>query len=132
MRMVAILMLLGCRTPPLADGDAGFVACGSARCSLAAGELCCDDYQSPPTCTTSCPATFDGLACDGPEDCPGQKCCGSVDSDGATRSACATTCAQGPASALCHADSDCGMGLRCCPVNPDLYPGVNDCGSPCP
>jgi hypothetical protein len=102
--------------PDAAQMQPGLVACGSSDCDVAQGETCCLKVSTgTPSCGTSaCPQFSTTIACDGPEDCGGTACCGSV----AEGTACiaSAACASGIAQ-FCHADSDCPASLpTCCSI----------------
>src|SRR4051812_21843088 len=133
MRALMWMLLLGCRTQPLADRDLSrpadlsqsepqFVSCGRDQtCSIAAGEHCCD--ASPLFCATAPCVNADQFDCDGPEDCPGAICCFPI-RDSFAHAACAADC---PGEGrLCHSIADCPEGLVCC-LNFVLGPGDGLC-----
>ena len=88
------------------------VGCGPSSCDLAQGEACCLKISSGVgTCdTAACPAASSKLSCDGPEDCNGLACCGSV----AEGMACTggTECTM--AAQLRHEDADCPPSKAAC------------------
>jgi hypothetical protein len=106
-------------------GVAVEVICSSSKCAVSSGKKCCtvsygeyaDQY-----CATTCPYT--AIACDGPEDCGGNACCGFFGTGwgcSASRS-CSATALQ-----LCHASSDCSSDAPYCCANtglPGLYHAV--------
>ena len=114
-----------------ADGVAK-ISYGQRKCALLSGQAC---YGLPtgPVCTTTCAAEADQLRCDGPEDCPGCKCCPSLTPIGASRAACADTCVPGRGPELCHSSAECksANGAVCCPIHASRYPGVGACESRC-
>lgn len=118
-------------SPGDAGADAtGVVACAAATCSLGAGQICCMENGPAPQCTTTCPSGDDSIACDGPEDCPGQVCCEGPFSTG-SHAACAAECVLGRTIRVCHETSDCPDDAGCCPVNATVYPGFNACTGGC-
>jgi hypothetical protein len=87
-----------------ADPFAG-VDCGPAgSCTFS----CCLDLtqeDAPPFCATSCGVNVSSFACDGPEDCSGDACCGDV-----TGTSCKPACDFDEVE-RCHTDADCSDGL---------------------
>jgi hypothetical protein len=113
------------------------IACGTETdppCSIPA-EVCCDVSIGMDKCVAAGSCNERSLACDGPEDCPGQECCLFSD-----RSQCLDTGICGTTGVLsevmCHGDGDCDMaaGEHCCGLSPgpvaDVY-GVCRAGG-CP
>ena len=112
------------------------VVCGASRCHAANGEGCCSTPSTPPAvaCATSCPAG-DMLRCDGPEDCPGQKCCSRFLPSSYSEAVCTDECPWGSALQLCHTDTDCvgasaPGATRCCPLAANAFPGAGVCDAP--
>jgi hypothetical protein len=108
----------------------GQVRCASESCSLEAGQICCMLQGPAPTCTTACPVGSDSIACDGPEDCPGQVCCEGPDQTG-SHATCATECTPGRTVRVCHDATHCPAGASCCPVNAQVYPSFRACTDDC-
>lgn len=105
------------RPPPTMT--AGWVECGTTRCALETS-TCCATLTGG-SCVSGgggCPATGGARRCDGPEDCRiGEICCARAEGTaGIYRSACSNRDGCQGGFAMCHADADCGSGLRCCPV----------------
>jgi hypothetical protein len=112
--------------PRAGDG----VRCIGAPADCAAGEVCCSTPVETRCQAASMPCTGPAIACDGPEDCPGQACCGT-----GPGTSCAATC---PADRICHETSECGAGESCCPIGGGPPRGaLEHCivlppGTPCP
>ena len=100
--------------------DAGATAgieCGMETCNVSTQE-CCITGGPGGGGSTACVAegTCEGTpaACDGPEDCGGDICCGTF---GGTT--CETTCEGQGSAELCHSASDCSAsGDMCCDFGP--------------
>ncbi|HEY2517532.1 MAG TPA: hypothetical protein VGI39_41950 [Polyangiaceae bacterium] len=114
--------------PDAGTDAAGVVVCDQDLCVIASGEVCCE-HANAPLCVTSCPSPLSVIACDGPEDCPGQVCCEGPFPR--SHASCDDQCVPGSTIRVCHVDSDCAPGIKCCPVNPDVYPGFNWCKDDC-
>lgn len=103
-------------TPDAAtENNVGVVGCSASECDLGQGQVCCLQVSTGSgTCSTAaCPMFSSTVSCDGPEDCNGNACCGSV----AEGMACTTgnSCASGVQ--LCHGDGDCTANEpTCCTV----------------
>lgn len=107
-----------------AGGDGGsIVPVGEVTCVLPClvGEICCVTKQDPPT-AQECMAAVDcegvgvTVACDGPEDCPGQRCCGVFDppSDLYVSVSCGVCNGSHPSPIICHyPDGECPPGKEC-------------------
>ena len=114
-------------------GTANGVFCGVTTCAV--GQLCCPTISNgsiSTTCAASCPSG-NALACDGPEDCAGNVCCGTTTTDTGTFPNCPPTkasakcestctssvpfsCASTSTVRLCHTASECtepGYGYCC-------------------
>jgi hypothetical protein len=119
------------------SNQAGIVQCGASQCRAVAGEACCgsSSASSGPFCSTSCPADGrDVTRCDGPEDCPGQKCCYRGPPDGHSEASCRSDCPWGNGLELCHGDTECvdvsvPGATKCCPAS-STYPGLGVCDFP--
>ena len=120
--LVALAMAIGCgdsgSSPPVdaaaataADGGAGGagVACGALTCDT----TCCISSTGATACAAMCvaPYTTFELTCDGPEDCEGKACCGSLSAG----VACTTTAHCATGAEFCHTKADCGAGQCCVP-----------------
>lgn len=105
------------------------VGCGEMMCSGA--DICCRSEVGPtivPTCQDPL-ATCNGaqFGCDGPEDCPGQECCGGI--GGAS---CVQPGSCGIMQSLaCHGDPDCEGGVCCMGIPYPAPYGFCSTG-PCP
>jgi hypothetical protein len=106
------------------DGAVG-VSCGTMTCT-GDDQCCITQAQGGGGAEYSCIAP-DGecqgggtLACDGPEDCDGNACCGAIGGGGGAGAECseADSCA-GAAIQLCHNNDDCPTPQNgephCCP-----------------
>jgi hypothetical protein len=141
-RALILMMLVACRTQPLADlsppsADLSsprdlssltgqVVSCGRDQtCSIAAGEHCCEG--TPLFCSTGSCFDFREYDCDGPEDCPGGVCCFHFRTFPGS-AACAADCPG--EGALCHSQADCASGFVCC-LNFVLGPGDGLCLGAC-
>lgn len=120
-------------TPDGGPVDAGpheDISCGSLLCN-ASTAFCCADVT--PVSATQCLALGDETVCDamarcdGPEDCPGARCCFST--GGSARAECHANCA-GPE--LCHDERDCPAGDVCCTVELQRWPHRECFGGTCP
>jgi hypothetical protein len=105
--------------PVLSDAAVG-VKCGSMSCS-SSQECCVKGLGQPDASITAMCIDKGGVCtggaavhCDGPEDCGGNACCGSI--IGGANTSCSTqkTCQGGLGTfTICHQDSECG-GTKCC------------------
>jgi hypothetical protein len=108
----------------------GSVACGSSSCALPA-TFCCALYNQPDQCMSAGELCFYGVdvACDGPEDCPGQICCGKLAIKGQNKSyesmSCEATCTGTDRREICGASGSCASGKSC--GTSDLLPQYRDC-----
>jgi hypothetical protein len=98
----------------------GAIACGapSSFVACAPGAICCAQKGGPTTCQVSaCAASAISIACDGPEDCPGQVCCEkrTDPASAAANAACDPACAGPFEASFCHVSADCPAGSECCP-----------------
>jgi|SRR5579871_4184753 len=120
---IVIVNVIGCANNP-APVDAGpdlaspeSVACSfnqGAPCPLSTAVCCIHWPTFDAQCEQTCPAGYDRIACDGPEDCAGSLCCGTYKLSARSFStACAPACAMGSAR-VCHLASDCAQGEKCC------------------
>lgn len=110
-------------------GPANGVECvGTANCAV--GQVCCGGSTAIVCQSATAPCDGPVLACDGTEDCPGAVCCQTIGT------ACAATCTGGVR--ICHADSECNTGERCCPNGGGVPQGALEhclalaAGTPCP
>ena len=90
----------------------------------APGEICCVTKQKSPTeqgCSARAACEGIAAACDGPEDCPGELCCGDFDVSGDRylSVACGTACdGSDPLPIVCHTpDGACPSPLHCVQSN---------------
>lgn len=127
-------------------GAAPGVSCGVGLPLLCApdAEKCCIRSLRTDTCVDvgeACECDLPGCAtttayCDGPEDCPGQKCCGTLRGQGRLGTyedfRCTDECVDSPALAqreACHQDEDtCPSSLVC--ANSQILTNVQICVSP--
>lgn len=116
------------------DPGAGVVQCGTSQCKVAGGGTCCVSQQGF-DCITSqyCPAYPPAapITCDGPEDCPGQVCCGTIMQYGGqsfySRVRCQSNCGQQDERVFCgNHQNACPNGTQC--QNSQLLPGFRACG----
>jgi len=117
---------------PTDGGPVGEIACGSNNNPgvCAVGEKCCVlnpglDYCSPPSATCQC-ATGGGcgtidVTCDGPEDCPGQLCCGFIQGNAYVKTACQTSCNGTTEREICHPNGTCITPGKTC-AHPQALP----------
>jgi hypothetical protein len=116
-------------------GSAG-VSCGSTTCT--GGDKCCAVEPAPGYCTatsnqctcTGSNCTTTDVQCDGPEDCPGQMCCGvfSVQLNRYTRTECRNSCASGGGTIrreMCHPGQTCTDSTQTCGQSQGLPSGYN-------
>lgn len=97
---------------------AGSVVCGSATCDVSTGSVCCGGLVSSFACVgPSAPCSYFKIACDGPEDCPGQLCCANLSLlVGNGGSSCQATCSGLNLHVVCGATpSVCPSGTTCKP-----------------
>src|SRR5262249_22022029 len=102
------------------SGGSGVVSVTCAGTTCAPTEICCVVKQNDPTeqdCAVPMMCAGVAAQCDGPEDCPGEGCCG--DFDNATQLyksvTCKAACDGSPAQPIiCHyPDGACPDGLHC-------------------
>lgn len=104
--------------PDLALSTTTGVPCAGVQCAPCADQFCdTPDFGKSGSCRAHVAATYQSFGCDGPEDCGASgvfgACC-LLDGIGA---ACASAgCGNG--RFMCHADSQCAAGERCCPLSP--------------
>jgi len=113
------------------DGAVG-VTCGSMSCT--GTDECCVT-QAGASCVAVGTCQGGTVTCDGPEDCSGNACCGSIGGGGGGASAeCGTgpACPQGSGIQLCHNNPDCpgGATAKCCVV--PGFGGYCAIGGACP
>jgi hypothetical protein len=119
--LVCCLVLPGCADEPAhhtpADGGADstdLVACGASTCDTAQNEQCCyTTTQGVVGCAASCAQDALAVVCDGPEDCGGDACCGTLFAGYACEAA--ATCTS--TGQLCHVKADCPAGFCCLPFS---------------
>jgi hypothetical protein len=134
---LSLVLLLGCRTPPIDAVDGGMhpapdaaisgaVSCGpGVSCAIADGEHCC--AGSTLLCQTAPCLDADQFDCDGPEDCGGSPCCFPI-RNAFSLGSCAATCTN--ATVLCHTTQDCPANTICC-LNFVLGPANGLCLGAC-
>lgn len=111
----------------------GYVYCQGAPCMV--GQVCCLNSKdhSLDVCAApgSCGQGFVELACNGPEDCPGQVCCGDhLASGGYSKLSCQATCTGTDTRIICEAHpAICPSGKVCKPSS-WLGNGYSYCGAP--
>jgi hypothetical protein len=109
---------------------AGSVECGATSCALPA-TFCCALYNQPHVCMSPGETCFPGVDvyCDGPEDCPGQICCGELYIQGKNKSyvrtSCEASCTGTDRRELCGDSGTCTTGGTCGPS--ELLPQYRDC-----
>lgn len=131
-------------TPPKRDAnipqDASFVGTGVVSCNYGKetcdgklGQVCCV-YVEPgrvvgASCVTGACGGMDDpagevFACDGPEDCEGQKSCCAYRGGGSGCEASESCNLNTDHVQLCHKDSDCDVlpGTMCCPAPGNVVP----------
>ncbi|MCE7891228.1 MAG: hypothetical protein DYH12_16285 [Sorangiineae bacterium PRO1] len=114
----------------------GQVACGADQCELGSGERCCHKYGSGSWSSACQPQSqaCSGIAtsnCDGPEDCPGQVCCGKVANNYLSSMTCEAASACQYSSGyrvICGASGQCPSGYVCKTLSSP--PGYKYCGVP--
>jgi hypothetical protein len=117
----------------VSDPDPNQVACGTATCIPANGEVCCVTMAGM-SCKASSAcggALSSPAACDGPEDCPtGQHCC--VAFPGGAH--CNAAACSGNAQELCYYDTDCATGhcTACGAPGSSLIYGLCTAAGTCP
>ncbi len=89
------------------------VNCGTGT-TCSGGDSCCIPIQvsKGPACSATCDTGTSQMQCDGPEDCNGNACCGSLAKGWACTGNAA--CPSG-VSQLCQKPSDCGSN-QCIPI----------------
>jgi hypothetical protein len=105
------------------------VVCGTTQCETPAGHCCIENDVSKCWDINVACADVD-VACDGPEDCPGEKCCATTVAGETTptKMACSATCAAGQLT-VCGSDpSVCASGTSC--VSADTFPQYKLCAQP--
>jgi hypothetical protein len=117
----------------VASGVPDEVACGASACDVNAGEICCvpTSQMGAPFCHAGsmCPGSEAEMACDGPEDCNGNRdCCGVFSLfDGGYQSVdCQNNCDAQDEFILCTTQADCSNGGTC-QSSAYLPPNVNTC-----
>lgn len=115
-------------TGPMPDGPTVF--CAGLPCE--AGSVCCYHASdaSQDHCAPECAATdeWSTIACNGPDDCPGQECCGNYDNQqGWGDVMCAPQCSTFQVE-LCFEDpSACDSGAQACLPSQGLGVGYSYC-----
>ncbi len=112
------------------------VSCGSTACT--GGDKCCALEPTPGYCTatnnqcacTGSNCTTTDLRCDGPEDCPGQVCCGvfSFQQNRYTRTECRNSCTSSGGTIMremCHPGQTCSNPNQTCSQSQGLPAGYN-------
>lgn len=96
----------------------GTVACGGQTCDLANGQVCCfQQFAQNFQCVQASACAAITFACDGPEDCPGQVCCGIKLYGNVIRSAaCQDSCSGANLVVICGGSPGaCPVGMTCQP-----------------
>jgi hypothetical protein len=107
------------------------VACPSAPCDVSSGGVCClpllgQTGQCLPS--GNCMVTETSVTCDGPEDCPGEICCGTFSGGNYTVLECSPTCnGQGNVIVCDSAGPNQCMGNANCVPSNFLPPGYEVC-----
>jgi hypothetical protein len=107
---------------PTGTIGSGDVACsGAPGNKCAAGSVCCKSIGA--SCTTTfgaCDCTMDGsctaIGCDGPDDCPGAKCCALQNPARFPQfvaTSCKPSCNTNNEEIVCAGNSDCPNGGEC-------------------
>ena len=116
-------------SPPDLASPRPTVSCLTEACDVNAGVVCCNGAAANPS-ETLCQPAGDAcknwiLACDSPDDCPGQRCC-ATRSPAYTGSYCADNCAadSSPTVTICASSADC-KGQVC---GKGFWFGLDDCG----
>lgn len=105
--------------------------CANQPCQ--SGEICCFDTQGQGDfCgqTGQCGFGFIELQCNGPEDCPGQVCCGTIDQQmnpPYTGLQCQATCDQQNEVVICGNNPNICMNGTQCKPSQVLGQGYNVC-----
>jgi hypothetical protein len=95
-------------------GDVGSVDCGGTPCDTSAGAVCCFTTVGQTfSCESSgtCGGGQVDIFCDGPEDCPGQVCCGNFQFNNYTDLSCVDDC--GNEVPICGPGGSCSGGDTC-------------------
>ncbi len=108
----------------------GAVQCGPATCNLQS-QFCCAQYNQTPQCKAhggTCTYSVE-VRCDGPEDCPGQVCCGKLFIQGKNKSytdlSCQASCDKSDENVICGAAGSCPGSMTC--KTSLLLPPYRDC-----
>jgi hypothetical protein len=85
------------------------IDCGNTTCNVATQD-CCVTFSGATCITKGSQCQGARATCDGPEDCPaaGQICCGRNNGLSCTNGSCNN------GQRICHFDTDCPGGQRCC------------------
>jgi hypothetical protein len=95
-------------TPPADAGSTGDgVRCVGAAADCTAGQICCSGPVDTECLDPGTMCMGQSFVCDGTEDCPGERCCGS-----GSGTECLPTCT---GFHICHTAAECGDGESCCP-----------------
>lgn len=101
------------------------VFCNGAACGP--NQVCCISFIED-HCEANGACGFDGeMQCNGPDDCPGQKCCGKKNVAAWESSTCKPQCTNGEVVMCFDAPATCGGG-QCKPIM-DLGQGWASCGN---
>lgn len=105
---------------------AGTVACGTQTCDIGTGQVCCYQLFQNLGCKQAAACGTIKFACDGPEDCPGQICCGTkLYGNVIHTTACQNNCS-GTQVVFCGGSPGvCSTGTTCQPYA--TVPGYNVC-----
>jgi hypothetical protein len=109
---------------------AGVVSCSGSPCDVSQGGSCCASQQGYSCSPGGCPTLSAPIKCDGPEDCPGQFCCGTIQQYGQYHFyghvECQSQCSQSNERIFCgnHPDA-CTNGGKC--VDSQLLPTFKAC-----
>jgi hypothetical protein len=90
------------------------VQCGGATCDTSGGAACCyATFTQTFSCvaTGMCPLGEVDIFCDGPEDCPGQVCCGNFTMGGYADLSCVDDCNND--ITICGPGGSCSGGDSC-------------------
>ena len=110
---------------------AGVVLCGSSPCDVSHGGACCASQDGFDCSSGPCPSMTAVYKCDGPEDCPGQHCCGTIMQYNGNyfygQITCQQQCYQGQRVMCGSHPGACPNGGKC--VSSQLLPGYHACGN---
>jgi hypothetical protein len=114
-----------------AGGGGDSVSCGQTTCDTSDGTVCCLEQSGPAaSCEASgpCNSGFTEVHCDGPEDCPGQFCCGTYQNQNFTVLDCEASCGTAGHIIICTGNGHvCPGGPSHCHVSSHLGDPYETC-----